>query len=347
MSVIEWLLDSDPSIRWQVMRDLIGESQANVARERLRVATEGWGARLLDLQGADGHWGGAAFVPHAWISTKDTLQLLRDLGVDPASDRVRRAIGQVRGHCTWGEGFGHSPFFEGEVEACINGRVLAIGAYFGEAHDPLVNRLLQEQLSDGGWNCYAPPSQRSSFNSTICVLEGLLEYETATGPRPDITAARLRGQEYLLERRLFRSRSTGQIIRATRRRNNRRGPRFRFPRAGTSTSCGAWTTCGGPASHPTSAWRRRSIWCGKSATTSGAGRSKTRIRVRCTSRWKATPGSQAAGTPFERFVCCAGRMPVSGLKALQEYRKVFECSDRVSGRDVASGIVAAAVGVSG
>src|SRR4029450_11315360 len=101
MSVIEWLLHSDPSIRWQVMRDLIGESDANVARERSRVATEGWGARLLDLQAADGHWGGAAFVPHAWISTKDTLQLLRDLGVDSTSDRVRRAISHVRDRGPW------------------------------------------------------------------------------------------------------------------------------------------------------------------------------------------------------------------------------------------------------
>src|SRR6202048_1080910 len=92
MSVIEWLLDSDPSIRRQVMRDLIAESDATVARERSRVAAEGWGARLLDLQGSDGHWGGAAFVPRAWISTMDTLQLLRDLGVEPTSDRVRRAI---------------------------------------------------------------------------------------------------------------------------------------------------------------------------------------------------------------------------------------------------------------
>jgi|SRR5262245_12444761 len=212
MRVIDWLLDSDPSIRWQVMRDLIGESDAVVARERSRVATEGWGARLLDVQGPDGHWGGAAFVPHAWISTKDTLQLLRDLGVDPASGRVRTAIAQVRDRCTWGEGFGHSPFFEGEVEACINGRVLAIGAYFGEASDRLVDRLLQEQLSDGGWNCYAPPSTRSSFHSTICVLEGLLEYENAKGPTPDVTDARQRAQEYLLERHLFRSRSTGQIV---------------------------------------------------------------------------------------------------------------------------------------
>jgi hypothetical protein len=212
MSVIEWLLDSDPSIRWQVMRDLIAESDATVARERSRVAVEGWGARLLDLQGTDGHWGGAAFVPRAWISTQDTLQLLRDLGVDPASDRVRTAIGQVRERCTWGKEFGDSPFFEGEVEPCINGRVLAIGAYFGEASDPLVDRLLQEQLSDGGWNCDAPPSQRSSFHTTICVLEGLLEYESAKGRVPDVTRARLRGQEYFLERRLFRSRSTGRVI---------------------------------------------------------------------------------------------------------------------------------------
>jgi hypothetical protein len=212
MSVIEWLLDSDPSIRWQVMRDLIGEPDASVARERSRVAAEGWGRRLLDLQGAEGHWGGAAFVPRAWISTLDTLQLLRDLGVDPASDRMRRAIGRVRERCTWGAEFGDSPFFEGEVEPCINGRVLAIGAYFGEPGDGLAGRLLKEQLSDGGWNCDAPRSQRSSFHTTICVLEGLLEYERAKGPVPDVTAARRRGQEYLLERRLFRSRSSGEVI---------------------------------------------------------------------------------------------------------------------------------------
>jgi hypothetical protein len=211
-SVEDWLLDSDPSIRWQVMRDLLGEPEAVVAGERSRVASEGWGARLLDLQAPNGHWGGASFVPRAWISTKDTLQLLRDLGVDPACERVRRAIGKVRDQCTWGAEFGNSPFFEGEVEPCINGRVLAIGAYFGEASDRLMDRLLGEQLSDGGWNCDAPPSRRSSFNSTICVLEGLLEYEHTKGPRAGITAARLRGQEYLVERRLFRSRSTGEII---------------------------------------------------------------------------------------------------------------------------------------
>ncbi len=220
MDVLAWLLDSDPSIRWQVMRDLTGEPDAIVAHERSRVANEGWGARLLDLQGADGHWGGAAFVPRAWVSTKDTLQLLRDLGVDPSSERMRNAIARVRERCTWGPEFGDSPFFEGEVEPCINGRVLAIGAYFGEPSDRLIERLLGEQLEDGGWNCDAPAthssrrpvSTRSSFHTTICVLEGLLEYEKAKGARADVTAARVRGQEYLLERRLFRSKSTGQII---------------------------------------------------------------------------------------------------------------------------------------
>ena len=212
MSVVDWLLDSDPSIRWQVMRDLTDAPGAIVAAERSRVASEGWGARLLDLQSADGHWGGASFVPRAWISTKDTLMLLRDLGVDPASERMQRAIAHVRDRCTWGPEWGDSPFFEGEVEPCINGRVVALGAYFGEPSDRLVARLLGEQLADGGWNCYAPPSTHSSFNSTICVLEGLLEYEKAKGPRPEIAAARGRAHEYLLERRLFRSRSTGQVI---------------------------------------------------------------------------------------------------------------------------------------
>jgi hypothetical protein len=211
-SVIPWLMDSDPSIRWQVLRDLMGESHEVVAAERSRVASEGWGSRLLDLQGPDGHWGGGSFVPRSWASTMETLQLLRELGLDPTSERARRAIGLVRDHCTWGPEFGDSPFFEGEVEPCINGRVLASGAYFGEASDRLVDRLLGEQLEDGGWNCEAPPSRRSSFHSTICVLEGLLEYEKAKGATTAMTDARLRGQEYLLERRLFRSLSTGAVI---------------------------------------------------------------------------------------------------------------------------------------
>ena len=179
-SVIEWLVDSDPAIRWQVMRDLMDQPDEVVAAERSRVSSEGWGSRLLDLQGPDGQWSGGTFWPH-WISTFCTLLLLRDLGLDPTSGRTRHAIGLVRDNCTWGPEFDEAPFFEGEVEPCINGRVLALGAYFDEASDRLLDRLLHEQLEDGGWNCNAPPSKRSSFHSTICVLEGLLEYEKAKG----------------------------------------------------------------------------------------------------------------------------------------------------------------------
>jgi hypothetical protein len=221
-SVIGWLLDSDPSIRWQVMRDLTGAPAEDVAAERARVATEGAGARLLALQGADGRWGGAAWN-RGWNSTMHVLMLLRDLGLDPASDQARRAVGLVRDGVTW-KGCGpqecdDNPFFTGEVEPCINGQVGAVGAYFGqdivvgEANRGIVDRLLAEQLPDGGWNCEAANgSTRSSFNTTICVLEALLEHELRVGSSPEVTEARLRGQEYLLERHLFRRRSTGEVI---------------------------------------------------------------------------------------------------------------------------------------
>jgi hypothetical protein len=211
-AVVDWLLGGDPAIRWQVMRDLLGQPEEAVAAERARIGTEGWGARLLALQAPDGHWGGAVFIPNGWTSTFETLLLLRELGLDPSGASAAEAIARVREKCDWGAEFSNSPFFEGETEPCINGRTLAVGAYFGEASDRLLERLLGEQLDDGGWNCEAPPSKRSSFNSTICVLEGLLEYERAKGPTPTVTEARLRGQEYLLERRLLRSLSTGEVI---------------------------------------------------------------------------------------------------------------------------------------
>jgi hypothetical protein len=213
---MRWLLDSDPSIRWQVMRDLMGAAAEEVAAERARVATEGAGARLLDLQGADGRWGGAAWN-RGWNSTMHVLMLLRDLGLDPASDQARRAVGRVRDGVTWA-GCGppecdDNPFFAGEVEPCINGQMAAVGAYFGQDVRGIVDRLLAEQLPDGGWNCEAASgSTRSSFNTTICVLEALLEHERRLGNSPEVTAARLRGQEYLLERRLFRRLSTGAVI---------------------------------------------------------------------------------------------------------------------------------------
>ena len=229
-SVIRWLLDSDPSIHWQVMRDLIGAPADEVAAERARVATEGAGARLLALQEADGRWGGAAWN-RGWNSTMHVLMLLRDMGLDPASDQARRAVGLVRDRVTWqgGAAYAGNPFFGGEVEPCINGQVGAVGAYFGQDIRGIVDRLLAEQLPDGGWNCEAANgSTRSSFNTTICVLEALLEHERAVGGGPEVSGARLRGQEYLLERRLLRRRSTGEVIERD-RKGGAAWTRFAFP----------------------------------------------------------------------------------------------------------------------
>ena len=211
-AVIEWLLDSDPSIRWQVMRDLLAAPPETVAAERARVASEGWGPTLLQQQRADGQWGDGVSTPFWWTNMY-TLVYLRDLGLDPASAAARTSIDRVRDNVTWGSEFGNSPFFEGEVEPCINGRVVGLGGYFGVRSDRLVDRLLGEQLADGGWNCEAERgSVRSSFHTTICVLEGLLVFEQAYGASPALTSARQRGQEYLLERRLLRRLSTGEII---------------------------------------------------------------------------------------------------------------------------------------
>lgn len=255
MEVVEWLLEADPSIRWQAMRDLTDAPAAEVARERARVATEGWGARLLETQREDGHWdvepefdpespagqwwntlqpGQQGTLMPAGTSTTWTLALLRDFGVDPESEAAQRAAARVAEHCLW-EHDGQR-YFDGEVEPCINGRTVALGAYFGHNVTPIVTRLLDEQMEDGGWNCEQENgSTRSSFHTTIDVLEGLLEFERAakrgaggrgasqngaadqevSGPGDlieRVEAARLKGQEYLLERKLMRSLSTGKPI---------------------------------------------------------------------------------------------------------------------------------------
>jgi hypothetical protein len=231
-SVLEWLLDSDPAIRWQVMRDLTRAPQQAVAAERARVESEGMGARLLAQQTPDGRWGGAAWN-RGWDSTLHVLMLLREMGLDPAGEGARGALGRVRERVTW-QGCGppqihHNRFFAGEVEPCINGQVAMAGAYFGQDVETLIERLLGEQLTDGGWNCEAANgSQRSSFNTTICVLEALLEYEQAAGSRAPVTAARRRGEEYLLERRLLRRRSTGERIERD-RKGGAVWSRFAFP----------------------------------------------------------------------------------------------------------------------
>jgi hypothetical protein len=215
-AVVEWLLDSDPVIRWQVLRDLTAAPADEVAAERGRLPGEGWAADLLARQDSKGGWGGEPDAT-SWTTSPEwfclmSLQWLREMGLDPASGAARRATDLVREHVTW-QWWDHRPFFDGEVEPCINGRVLAIGAYFGQPSHGLVERFLAEQMDDGGWNCEQENgSTRGSFDSTINVLEGLAEHEARTGGSDEIRAARRRGEEFLLERRLLRRLSTGELI---------------------------------------------------------------------------------------------------------------------------------------
>jgi hypothetical protein len=226
---LRWLLDSDPAIRWQVMRDLTGGPPGAIAAERSRVATEGWGAQLLAVQSPAGNWGGG---PRGWredlpkedrglLITLYALVVLKDLGLDPASQQARKMIGRVDQRLVY-KWLDNRPFLHGETEPCINGRILAVGSYFKEPNDALANLLLGEQLADGGWNCEAPKSRRSSFHTTICVLEGLLEYERAGRKSAAVAKARKRAENYLLERRMFRSLRTGEVI-------DKRWLRFSFP----------------------------------------------------------------------------------------------------------------------
>jgi hypothetical protein len=184
------------------------------------VARDGWGARLLALEDPDGLWDGGACFPASytgggpgqpWTATMHTLQTLQLLGLDPASESARRAIGLVAENGRW-EHAGQR-YFDGEVEPCINGRTIETGAYFGVDVGAIAGRILAERLADGGWNCEAENgSVRSSFDTTINVLDGLLEFERATGGSAEVRTARRSGEEYLLERGLFRRKSTGAVV---------------------------------------------------------------------------------------------------------------------------------------
>jgi hypothetical protein len=222
MDVVAWLLDGDPAIRWQAMRDLTDASADAVDAERAKVEHEGWGAQLLEREDEAGTWANGACFPgdyqwdnrppgQPWTATMHTLQTLQILGLDPTSARARRAIELIARNGRW-EHEGQR-YFDGEVEPCINGRTIETGAYFGVDVGSIVERILGERLDDGGWNCEAENgSVRSSIDTTINVLDGLLAYERATGGSDEIRAARRSGEEYLLERKLFRRKSTGGVV---------------------------------------------------------------------------------------------------------------------------------------
>jgi hypothetical protein len=225
-NVTAWLLDSDPSLRWQVERDIVGLAPAVWESTRARIATEGFGARLLALQDADGQWAGGAFFPadfdfrgpeaaegagQPWTATTWTLNSLREWGLEPAVLRERRTAELLARNSRWE--YEDLPYWNGEVDCCINAWTIANGLWLGADITGIVDWLLEHQLSDGGWNCeWIEGSTRSSYHSTLNALKGLLAYDATAGGTDATHAARHRGEEYLLQRGLFRRLSTGEPV---------------------------------------------------------------------------------------------------------------------------------------
>jgi hypothetical protein len=220
-AIAGWLLDSDPALRWQVERDLLGAPEEAWQATRARVADEGFGARLLALQDPDGQWAGGAYFPQGftseqgdeegqpWTATTWSLNSLREWGVDARA--LHGTADLLAANSRWE--YGDLPYWDGEVDCCINAYTLANGAWLGADVSKLAEWFVEHRLVDGGWNCdWVEGSQRSSFHSTLNSLKGLLFYERAVGGDDDVRAARRLGEEYLLERRLLRRRSTGEIV---------------------------------------------------------------------------------------------------------------------------------------
>lgn len=220
-SAVDFLLSGDPAIRWQTLRDLTEADSDEVARERARVASEGWGAQLLAAQTDDGRWDGGVYRPgwvpehlpmfDAWSATHFCLQQLVDLGVDPHDPRVRAAIDLVEAHVRWEHD--DEPYFDGETEPCINGVALRAAVYFDRGGEPIIDTLLAGQLPDGGWNCWDDDGTSvASLHSTICALEGLRDAYDAGIDDGRLAEALRRGEEVLLQRRLLFRRTDGTVI---------------------------------------------------------------------------------------------------------------------------------------
>ncbi len=222
-ALIDWLLDSDPALRWQVERDLVGAPEAVWQATRARVVTEGFGARLLALQDPDGQWAGGAFFPgrdfrvpgdaegegQPWVATTWSLNALREWGVDASvlTDTAERLAANSR----WE--YDDLPYWGGEVDCCINSWTLSNGVWLGADVEGIATWFVEHRLPDGGWNCeWVEGSTRSSFHSTLNTLKGLRDHEAATGGTDASRAARRAGEEYLLERGLMRRRSTGEVV---------------------------------------------------------------------------------------------------------------------------------------
>lgn len=222
---LDWLLDSDPALRWQVEHDLIGAPEHVWQATRAQIAHQGFGAVILARQDADGQWAGGAYAPapgfsdagvierragdQPWIATTWALRDLREMGLD--AEALAGTAEKLAENCRWE--YDDLPYWGGEVDVCINAFTLATGAWLGADVSALRAWFPQHRLADGGWNCEAEEgdSERSSFHSTLNAVVEMLAYERITGDG-SLRDTRHAGEEYLLERRLMRRLSTGEIV---------------------------------------------------------------------------------------------------------------------------------------
>jgi hypothetical protein len=220
MALIDWLLDTDPALRWQVERDLAEAPEQVWQATRARVATEGMGAQLLQHQDPDGQWAGGAYFPagfdwdnpgegQPWTATTWSLNTLREFGLDAAA--LAGTAEKLDANSRWE--YDNLPYWGGEVDCCINGFTLANGAWLGADVAGIGQWFIEHQMAEGGWNCeWENGSVRSSFHSTLNSLKGILYYEVATGGTPELTAARHTAEEYLLSRNLLHRATTGEVV---------------------------------------------------------------------------------------------------------------------------------------
>ena len=223
--MIQWLLNGDPAIRWQTLRDLVGAAEGTIAKEQRKIVRHGWGARLLARQDAAGTWAGgptsdAGLYSPKWTSTTYTMLLLRDFGLPANNPQARKACKLLLDGGLQPDGginYGIWAKWTRKSETCVTGMVLSILSHFKYEDarlDTLANHLLEQQMPDGGWNCRRPQgATHSSVHTTISVLEGLRLFELNRKHKArEIQAAQRRGREFLLVHQLFRSHRTGEII---------------------------------------------------------------------------------------------------------------------------------------
>ena len=214
-AILAWLLDSDPSLRWQVLRDLVGASPAEVLAERQRVAHEGWGARLLREQTDDGLWADSLYSPK-WTSTTYTLLLLQRLGLPAGNTQALAGCRQLWDNAAnFGGGLNLAKSIH-EPETCITGMLVLLAAAFGledDRVDPTVEWLVGQQLRDGGWNCESirRGSTHGSFHTSIIALEALSAYADSRG-NVQVAEAMARGRQFFLDHQLYRSHRTGDVV---------------------------------------------------------------------------------------------------------------------------------------